>query len=189
MLTVENLVYIHENTAPFCYDLTLVPGDTKGHTHLLTGKNGSGKSTLMDLIAGFLEPHSGDIIWQGQSLLGLPTRKRPVSYLVQDPVCFAHLSVVDTLHLVVSNDQDINQAFDFFDHSIKLTQKMADLSGGQRQLVLFLQALLQRRPILLLDEPFSALDAATEKQARLYLEKHQAKTQCVILLSHHAYQS
>ncbi len=184
MLVVDNLTYSHkedhEESKSFCYNLSFEK------IHTIREENGWGKSTLMDLIAGFLKPQKGAIKWQGQSLLSLSTKKRPVSYLMQAPVFFPLLSVIDTLHLSGALKSECIEALNGFDVSFELDQKMTNLSGGQRQLVMFLQCLLQKRDIVLLDEPFSAMDLKTEAKTKHYLEKHQSKTGAVVLMSDHS---
>ena len=135
---------------------------------VIVGPSGAGKSTLLSLIAGFIFPSSGQIILNNQNMTQTLPGKRPVSMLFQNNNLFDHLTVEQNIALGIKP-------------SLKLTtfekQNIADmlakvglsgfnerypnqLSGGQRQRVALARCLIQHRPILLLDEPFSALDQA-----------------------------
>ncbi|MEZ5448773.1 MAG: ATP-binding cassette domain-containing protein [Thiolinea sp.] len=98
-----------------------------------------GKSTLLELIAGFIHPDSGDICWQGQSLLPLSVEQRPVSMLFQTHNLFEHISVLQNLQLGwperVNRERDsrIRSAAGQLGVGELLLRSPASLSGGQRQ--------------------------------------------------------
>lgn len=135
---------------------------------VIVGPSGAGKSTFLSLIAGFIFPSSGKIILNHQNMTHTLPGKRPVSMMFQNNNLFDHLTVEQNIALGIKP-------------SLKITnfekQNVADmlakvglagfnarypnqLSGGQRQRVALARCLIQHRPILLLDEPFSALDQA-----------------------------
>jgi len=147
----------------FIYSLVVEPREIV----VILGPSGSGKSTLLNLIAGFLSPHSGDVSWCGQSLLHFTPDQRPVTTLFQKHNLFAHLSVWKNVALGLRTSTKLNSI-----QSRQLSEALAqvglqgfeqriptDLSGGEQQRVALARCLLSKKPVLLLDEPYSALDA------------------------------
>ncbi|MBT6276554.1 MAG: ATP-binding cassette domain-containing protein [Chromatiales bacterium] len=137
----------------------------------LVGESGGGKSTLVNLIAGFAQPDEGTIKWQGEMLNRLPPHRRPVTTLFQDNNLFDHLDVFVNLALGIDPTGKTDEAgranimkvlgrvgLDGFERRMPTT-----LSGGQRQRVALARCLLRNRPLLLLDEPYGALDADTRR--------------------------
>ena len=171
------------------FDLTLA---THG-VHALLGRSGSGKSTLLNLIAGFLQPNSGDILWQGQSLLPQEPSQRPVTSLFQQQNLFSHLTVRQNTGLGIHPGLKLSDAQIQSIQSVLsdvglqgMEHKMPGmLSGGEQQRVALARCLLRRRPLLLLDEPFSALDATTRQEmielTRLVIAAYKP---CVIMVTH-----
>ena len=161
--------------------------------HALLGRSGSGKSTLLNLIGGFLLPDEGDLQWQGDSLLPLQPDQRPITTLFQQHNLFEHLSVWKNLALGicptlrVNADQHTQIATALSDVGLAgLEQKMpGQLSGGEQQRVALARCMLRRKPVLLLDEPFSALDATTRHEMVALLKRlintHQP---CVLMITH-----
>ncbi|MCX8663467.1 thiamine ABC transporter ATP-binding protein ThiQ [Gilliamella sp. B2911] len=135
---------------------------------VIVGPSGAGKSTLLSLIAGFIFPKSGQIILNNQNVTTTLPGKRPVSMLFQQNNLFSHLTVEQNIALGIKptlklsraeqttiNDILVRVGLEGFNHRYP-----EQLSGGQRQRVALARCLIQHRPILLLDEPFSALDQA-----------------------------
>ena len=171
------------------FDLKL---ETHG-VHALMGRSGSGKSTLLNLIGGFLEPASGDIVWQEQSLLNLQPAQRPITTLFQQHNLFNHLSVWQNVALGIAPDLKVpaqlrNRIDEVLD-SVGLygyaRKTPPQLSGGEQQRVALARCLLRRQPLLLLDEPFSALDATTRAEMiallRALIEEFKP---CVVMITH-----
>ncbi|MGB2097925.1 MAG: ATP-binding cassette domain-containing protein, partial [Candidatus Puniceispirillales bacterium] len=143
---------------------------------VIEGPSGIGKSTLLHLIAGFLVPLSGDILWQGQSICGLLPAERPVSMLFQNDNLFPHLDVWTNIAIGLSSDiRNKYESRMLIEQSLSdlgiagMEKRMIDtLSGGQQQRVALARALVRsrilpsdesgRRSLLLLDEPFSNID-------------------------------
>nr|WP_257006708.1 thiamine ABC transporter ATP-binding protein [Gilliamella apicola] len=133
---------------------------------VIVGPSGAGKSSLLSLIAGFISPDSGKIILDNQDMTNVTPGKRPVSMLFQHNNLFDHLTVQDNIALGLKPSLKLNisqmQIIDDILAKVGLTgfnQRYPEqLSGGQRQRVALARCLIQHRPILLLDEPFSALD-------------------------------
>lgn len=178
MLAIDGLNFSYPGSENrFAFDITVAPGEIVG----LTGPSGSGKSTLFDLIAGFLTPDSGDITLDGASILCLPPERRPVSIVFQSDNIFDHLSAGTNVALglggrVKPNDGRVVDALDRMGLHGLAPRRAANLSGGQKQRVALARTLLRDRPVLLLDEPFTGLDAdsaATVLQAILALVKER----------------
>ncbi|MDR2404532.1 MAG: ABC transporter ATP-binding protein [Spirochaetaceae bacterium] len=145
-----------------------------GETLALAGPSGCGKTTVLNLIAGLLRADQGSIFLEGKSISGLPSWKRNISVVFQDLALFPHLSVGN------------NVAYSLFIHrvpgqerrrivrqSLKLVRlegferrRIDTLSGGERQRVAIARALAASPGLLLLDEPFSSLDAPLRRELR-----------------------
>jgi thiamine transport system ATP-binding protein len=191
MLRVENLTFAHPGQAqPYVFSLVAHAGEVTA----ISGASGSGKSTLLDLLAGFLTPTAGSIDLDGQSLLPLPPEQRPLSLLLQSESLFDHLSAASNIALGLpkgNTQQEIREKTASVLAEVGLhgtgNQVANTLSGGQKQRVALARTLLRARPILLLDEPFSALDdetrAAVRDLVRTLTIRHRWHT---ILVSHHA---
>ncbi|MDO4435119.1 MAG: ATP-binding cassette domain-containing protein [Cardiobacteriaceae bacterium] len=165
-------------------DLSLPPAKR----FVLLAPSGSGKSTLLDLIAGFLSPQSGQILWHERDLTREKVGKRPVSYLFQHNNLFAHLSVWRNLALVNNSRDAINKALWAMGLPDDYLKKFpAELSGGEQQRVALARTLLQKRPIILLDEPFSALDPDTKaKVCDLTVQVQREQSALLLAVSHDA---
>jgi thiamine transport system ATP-binding protein len=188
MLEAEHLRFTHP-AATRHFDLSFVA--RRGEITAVSGQSGAGKSTLLDLIAGFLTPSSGTLTLEGADLLSLPPERRPISILFQSETLFEHLSAYQNLELglphgTTDGPQKIEAALSEVGLSGVLKQRADTLSGGEKQRVALARTLLRDRPVLLLDEPFSALDDDTRATIRTLVksltERHRWIT---LLVSHH----
>ncbi len=171
MLNIENITFHYEDgeqVTDYCFNLKVGAGEIAG----ITGRSGSGKSTCLDIITGFLSPNSGRIQVNGQNITLLPPGLRPVTVLFQKNNLFDHLSVNQNVALGINTslrltkDQmtDVGRALDMVGLG-KLTDAPSHrLSGGEQQRVALARSLVGNRPVLLLDEPFSALDAEVREE-------------------------
>lgn len=133
---------------------------------VITGASGAGKSTLLNLIAGFIFPQSGEIKLNGTIVTTQRASARPISMMFQDNNVFTHLTVEQNIALGISPTLNITSSqramLIGMIERVGLTDYVdrlpTQLSGGQRQRIALARCLVQKRPILLLDEPFSALD-------------------------------
>ncbi|HWA20063.1 MAG TPA: ATP-binding cassette domain-containing protein [Devosia sp.] len=160
-----------------------------GEVTAIRGQSGSGKSTLLDLIAGFLTPASGTIRIDGSDVTTLPPETRPVSILFQSETLFEHLSAARNVALGLPRaDADrVGAALTEVGLAGMGGQRASTLSGGQKQRVALARTLLRNRPVLLLDEPFSALDDETRATTReLVLSLTQKHKWATLLVTHHA---
>ncbi len=188
MLELKNLNFIYENYS-FNYNAEIETGSLLA----IIGPSGGGKSTLLDLIAGFAEPHSGSVFFNGQDLTKLPPAQRPVSMVFQENNLFAHLNIATNIGLGVSpklklTKQDniaISKALERVDLSGFEQRLPQELSGGQRQRVALARTLVRKKPLLLLDEPFAALGPALRQQMlALVKELHHEQNLTTLLVSH-----
>lgn len=189
MLEIDRLTFSYDGgKTGFAFDMSIKPGEIVG----LIGPSGTGKSTLFDLIAGFLEPASGDIRLAGRTILELPPEQRPVSILFQSDNLFDHLSTGANVALGLgggtkANDERVVAALDQMGLSDMINRRAAHLSGGQKQRVALARTLLRNRPILLLDEPFTGLDNKTAAPIRdLVAQMVRANNWRTIVVSHQA---
>lgn len=133
-----------------------------GKKYALIGCNGSGKSTLLDAIAKFVEVHEGSIVIDGNNIANLET-SNIITYLSQNEHVYRS-SYIENTTVFGSYNCDTIISEEFVSQNIKQSKNCADLSGGERQIVSFIRAINTKNPILLLDEPFSAVDENTKKQ-------------------------
>ncbi|WP_100640219.1 ATP-binding cassette domain-containing protein [Marinobacter salexigens] len=189
MLEVRNLVFAYpDQERPWNFDFTV----ESGQCIAIHGASGSGKSTLMNLLAGFLEPQSGDILWQNESLRQRPPWQRPMTSVFQEHNLFEHLDVETNIglgiHPGLKLTREDQQAIDKGLHSVGLgglgKRMPGDLSGGQRQRVALLRAILRQQPVMLLDEPLTGLDADTRDLLRQILLEEKARGTLIVLASH-----
>jgi thiamine transport system ATP-binding protein len=172
------------------FDLTVA----KGSFTAIIGPSGGGKSTLLSLIAGFETPPSGTILIDGRDVTGLPPAARPLTMIFQDHNLFAHLDVYTnvalgispSLKLSVDEDQRIRTALADVGLSGKDRRLPGALSGGERQRVAIARALLRDRPLLLLDEPFTALGPALRQEMlEQIVALHRSRGLTTLMVTHH----
>jgi putative thiamine transport system ATP-binding protein len=146
-----------------------------GTVHTLMGDSGSGKSSVLAAVCGTLDPAlrwEGEIRLNGQRLDTLPTRARRVGILFQEDLLFSHMTVRENLLFAVpagpqaAREALAAQALADVEMAAFLQADPATLSGGQRARVSLARALLAQPQALLLDEPFSKLDASLRQRMR-----------------------
>jgi thiamine transport system ATP-binding protein len=190
MLELDQVAFRYPGSAR---DYRLTLSAAPGEITAISGPSGSGKSTLFDLIAGFLTPRSGTITLNGQTLVPLTPEARPISILLQAEPLFEHLSVAANLALALPRiaraEQQRRLAAALAEVGLAKYQSRSasTLSGGEKQRAALARTLLLDRPVLLLDEPFSALDDTTRHAMRqLVADLTRRKGWITILISHHA---
>lgn len=159
----------------------------------VTGPSGSGKSTLFHLIAGFAEPAAGRVLINGADMAGIDPGRRPLTYIFQDTNLFTHLDVRTNVGLGLSPsltlDRDGEKIVERALERVGLAgfgaRRPAALSGGERQRVAFARALVRRRPLLLLDEAFASLDAASRREMGVLLRALQQEHAMLVLMITH----
>lgn len=153
----------------------------EGEIVTLLGPSGCGKSTILRTIGGFLDITEGDILIAGESIASLPPEKRPTAMVFQSYNLWPHMTIYENLAFGLKlrktpADQIKNMITNMLELvSMSGTEKKypGQLSGGQQQRIAIARSLLLRPKLLLLDEPFSALDAKIRQQMREELKKIQ----------------
>ncbi len=167
MLRLEG-VDIQQGDFRLCADLTLAGGARVA----VMGPSGSGKSTLLGAVAGFVEVAAGRVTLEGADLGAIAPGDRPLSILFQDNNLFPHLSAEanvalglrPSLRLTQGERAQVAEALARVGLEGYGARLPAQLSGGQQSRVALARALLRRRPLLLLDEPFAALGPALKAE-------------------------
>ena len=147
----------------------------------LLGPSGCGKTTLLRILAGFLEPSEGEVIFNGQDIKSLPPYKRELNTVFQKYALFPHMNVYDNIAYGLKI-QKISR--DIIDQKVMRMLKLIGLegyekrdvtllSGGQQQRVAIARALANEPRVLLLDEPLSALDLKLRKEMQYELKNIQ----------------
>lgn len=151
----------------------------------ILGPSGCGKTTTLRIIGGFVEPESGDVMFDGKRINGTPPNKRNVNTVFQKYSLFPHLNVFDNvafgLKLKKIPKAEIKEKVTRMLATVDLKgyekRSVAKLSGGQQQRVAIARALVCDPEIILLDEPLGALDLKLRKSMQLELKEIQQKTQ------------
>lgn len=143
----------------------------------LIGPSGSGKSTMIRIIAGLEKPDEGHIrygseVWYDSSQrIHLPPQKRRLGYVFQDYTLFPHLTLQGNVHFAARDRKQADDLLDLMGIGHLRDRKPGMVSGGERQRCAICQALARNPRILLLDEPFSALDFMTRQKLRQDVER------------------
>jgi putative spermidine/putrescine transport system ATP-binding protein/spermidine/putrescine transport system ATP-binding protein len=155
----------------------------RGEMLTLLGPSGCGKTTLLNLVAGFLAPDAGEIAIDGARVTDLPTWRREIGMTFQNYALFPHMSVASNVGYGLRarrlDKKEIGRRVRAVLDLVKLTgledRKPRQLSGGQQQRVALARALVVRPKVLLLDEPFSALDRNLRGAMQVELREIQRK--------------
>ena len=164
-----------------------------GHTVALLGPSGSGKSTLLKIVAGIETPERGSVWFDGEDITRTPPHRRGFALMFQDFALFPHLDVRDNVAFGLVEQrvprreareraQALLTRFGLGAHA---ASRVWTLSGGEQQRVALARALITQPRALLLDEPFSALDAALREQLRAEFRDRIAEAgMAAILVTH-----
>lgn len=164
-----------------------------GEKIAILGPSGAGKSTLLSLIAGFQFAESGTILLNNEDHTRTPPASRPVSMLFQENNLFAHLTAEQNIALGFHPGMKLNAVqkvqLEQIAEQVSLTPLLkrlpSQLSGGQRQRVALARCLVRSQPVLLLDEPFSALDPALRNEMLALLETICDSRQLTLMMVSH----
>lgn len=189
MLKLNDVTWLYEHL-PMRFSLTVKQGE---HIAVL-GPSGAGKSTLLNLIAGFITPASGTIFIENQPHTHTPPAKRPVSMLFQENNLFSHLTVRQNIGLGMHPGLKLNTAqqhkLDVIASQMGIESLLerlpGELSGGQRQRAALARCLVREQPVLLLDEPFSALDPALRQEMLQLVSDVCRRQQLTLLMVSHS---
>ncbi len=157
------------------------------------GPNGSGKSTTMKMIMGLIEPSSGDVLFQGNSIHERPMEYRQrVGYVPEEPYLYTHLSGMEYLAMVAqlrgldraTIASRIHGLLRLFGLHSDRDVPMSSYSKGMRQKILLSAALMHNPELILLDEPFSGLDVGSSLILRSLIEELAHRGKVVLFSSH-----
>jgi len=160
-------------------DISLSIGD--GEFVTLLGSSGCGKTTTLRIIAGFLEPHEGEVFFDSKNMNGVPAHKREVNTIFQRYALFPHLNVFENiafgLRVKKLKEKEIVERVQEMLELVNLKgfekRSVTTLSGGQQQRVAIARALILKPKVLLLDEPLAALDLKLRKDMQNELKNIQ----------------
>ena len=182
-------VELRLGTRDFRFDCALPAGAVTA----VIGASGSGKSTLLNLVAGFETPDRGRVVIAGDDATDKHPSERPVSLIFQDNNLFTHLDLFTNVGLGISpslklsaedrkaiSEALVRVGLGGFDKRMPGT-----LSGGERQRAAFARTLVRRKPVLLMDEPFAALDPGLRlSMANLLLDLRRETRNTVLIVTH-----
>lgn len=151
----------------------------KGELAALLGPSGSGKTTILRMIAGLDRPDSGDILIDGKRVNEIPGARRGIGFVFQNYALFRYMTVRDNIAFGLEVQKKKKAEIDRRVEELLELISMEDmgkrfphqLSGGQRQRVAFARALAPDPQLLLLDEPFAAIDAKVRRELRTWLKE------------------
>jgi thiamine transport system ATP-binding protein len=173
----------------FHFNLTIEAGKITA----ITGPSGSGKSTLLNLISGFETPDQGRVLIGNRDVSKDLPAERPVASIFQDHNLFAHLDLFTNVALGANSALKLTAA-----HRVAISAALsrvglagferrmpADLSGGERQRAAIARSLVQNQPLILMDEPFAALDPALRRDmGSLMRELQREHDRTIIIVTH-----
>lgn len=152
------------------FELTDISFDVpQGAYGIVIGPAGSGKTTLLETIAGVIHVTDGRVLLGDEDLTSAPPERRRLGIVYQHAYLFPHLTVRENVHYGATTASAAEEVSERFGVDALGDRSAASLSGGERQLVAIARALARRPEVLLLDEPFSALDPRTRAVARRIL--------------------
>lgn len=195
-VTVRKVLHAQERN--FTLDANF---NSEDELSVISGPSGSGKSVTLQAIAGLLKPDSGFIsigdrvLYDSASGINLPTQQRRVGYLFQDYALFPHLTITQNVgfalkyyglkHRVTEPYYSLDELLQIFELQELAESFPRQLSGGQKQRVALARALIVKPCVLLLDEPFAALDPLLRDKMREELLKLQARFQVPMIIITH----
>lgn len=155
------------------------------------GSSGAGKSTLLRLISGLSKAQKGTLkisnsLWQDSSQgIFLPVQKRKIGFVFQDYALFPNMTSIENIRFGAEKGIDVDELVDLLQIRDLLYKKPSQLSGGQQQRVALARSVAHKPKVLLLDEPFAALDHETQhRMQRFLLDLHKRFRLTTIMVSH-----
>ena len=167
--------HIEKNYGSFHASRDVSFGIDKGKLVALLGPSGSGKTTILRMLAGLENPNSGDIFIDGRRVNDIPAAKRGIGFVFQNYALFRYMTVFDNVAFGLEIQKRpirkrVLEMIDLVGLSGMEKRYPNQLSGGQRQRVAFARALAPNPQVLLLDEPFAAIDAKVRQELRNWLK-------------------
>ncbi|MBN1366218.1 MAG: ATP-binding cassette domain-containing protein [Syntrophaceae bacterium] len=163
------------------FDLDISFSCAKKNMVVMIGPSGGGKTTIIRMLAGLEKPKEGKVVFGDEvwfdSLrhINISPQKRHLGYVFQDYNLFPHLNLFDNAAFAAVDKKEVDELFELFKINHLRKRKPHMVSGGERQRCAICQALARHPRILLLDEPFSALDAITRRGLREELKNLKSR--------------
>lgn len=200
LIELRNVTKIYGHNTRAVDDISFVIAE--GETFGLIGTSGSGKTTTLKMINRLIEPSSGNILINNHDITdeNPEVLRRNIGYVIQDSGLFPHYSIAENISVVPRllkwHKKQIDDRIEELMELIELPSKEFrdryphELSGGQQQRVGLARALAADPPIVLLDEPFGALDPITRKQMRTEFKKIESKlNKTMVLVTHDIFEA
>lgn len=173
------------------YDLDLSFTCATNKMIVMIGPSGGGKTTIIRMLAGLETPDEGQVIF-GEEVwfdstrrINVTPQKRRLGYVFQDYNLFPHLNLLDNAAFAAVDKKEVDELFELLKISHLRKRKPHMVSGGERQRCAICQALARHPRLLLLDEPFSALDVVTRRGLREELKSLKGRLSCPIIYVTH----
>lgn len=185
MLELKDICFSYDREKEILHHVNLRVKE--GEIVAILGGSGSGKSTLLNIVCGLESPSSGIVILDGQDITGLPCEKRGIGLVFQDYALFPHLNVEKNVGFALKSYKEpiVGQMLDLVKMSAFKKRYPHELSGGEKQRVAIARSLAAQPKLLLLDEPFSNLDAGLKKSVRQEIKEILLKAKTTAILVTH----
>ena len=179
IIDLQNISVIFEDGEQVLRDFNLTIRD--GEFVTLLGQSGCGKTTTLRVIAGFIEPYSGNVLFDGKKINGVPPYQRPVNTIFQRYALFPHYNVFENIAFGLrlrklpeaEIRRKVSEMLEFVNLQGFEKRDVTKLSGGQQQRVAIARAVINQPKVLLLDEPLAALDLKLRKDMQNELKNIQ----------------
>ncbi|WP_059041945.1 ABC transporter ATP-binding protein [Paenibacillus rubinfantis] len=160
-----------------------------GHIYGVVGKNGSGKTMFLRMISGLILPTEGQVQIDGKVLGKHISFPDHLGILLEKPSFLGHLTGYENLKMLAkirndASDEDIQSYMNLFDLDWQSKKKVKQYSLGMKQKLGIIQAMMENQQIIILDEPFNALDEASVETLRQVLRKLKAEKRLIVMTSH-----
>ena len=178
-------VHVKKTLSSFVLDISLTA--ERGDLKVIIGPSGAGKTTVIRIIAGLERPDEGYITYRGEVWVDrgrgnfMPSQKRRLGYVFQDYTLFPHLTVYQNVAFAAQDRKDVEALLRLFGIWNVRDSKPNRISGGERQRCAICQNLARKPRVLLLDEPFSALDLENRRRLRRELKALKEKLSIPII--------
>ncbi len=165
----------------------------KGSYFSIIGPNGAGKTLLLESIAGFTNA-KGEIIYKDIPISKIPTEKRNIGLVYQNLALFPHLNVFENIafSLKIKKDKSIKEKVNWICEKLEISdllkRNIKNLSGGEKQKVAIARALISKPEILMLDEPFSAIDSASKKKMYEFIKTVHTEFNLTVIHTTHSFE-